>query len=62
MERIRWERPKVFGNLWPEGDLYDLITVLQIKARTAEDTGERLTLDEFAGLEGFDLAQLRPAE
>lgn len=39
----------------------DLITMLQVKARIAEDKGERLSLDEFARLEGWgdDLAQLR---
>jgi hypothetical protein len=39
----------------------DLVVVLQVRARMAEDTGERLTLDEFASLEGWeeDLAHLR---
>lgn len=37
----------------------DLITVLQIKTRLAEDTGERITLDEFARQEGFDLDEFR---
>ncbi len=38
----------------------DLVTVLQIKARQDEDTGERLSLAQFADEVGFDLAQLRP--
>ena len=40
---------------------FDLVTVLQIHARTARDTGERLTLDEFAEDTGWadELAQLR---
>lgn len=37
----------------------DLITMLQVKTRIAEDTGERVTLEEFAAEQGFDLAQLR---
>jgi len=37
----------------------DMVTVLQIKARMAEDTGERLSFAEFADRVGFDLAQLR---
>jgi hypothetical protein len=39
----------------------DLITVLQIKTRITEDTGERLTLNQFAELEGWgdELTQLR---
>ncbi len=43
------------------GTALDIVTVLQIKARITEDTGERLTLDEFADLEGWgdELAQLR---
>lgn len=43
------------------GYALDLVTVLQIQARTAADTGERLTLDEFARVEGWadELKQLR---
>jgi len=37
----------------------EMVTVLQVRARLASDTGERLTLAEFADQEGFDLAQLR---
>jgi hypothetical protein len=37
----------------------DLITALQVRARLAEDTGERLSFAEFADQVGFDLAQLR---
>jgi hypothetical protein len=41
------------------GYALDVVTMLQIKARLSKDTGERLSLDEFASQEGFDLAQLR---
>lgn len=41
------------------GYVLDLVTALQVKARIAEDTGERLTLHEFADQVGFDLEQLR---
>lgn len=39
----------------------DLITMLQVRKRIAKDTGERLSLDEFAQEEGWgdELAQLR---
>lgn len=37
----------------------DLVTMLQVRARMNEDTGERISLDEFASREGFDPAQLR---
>jgi hypothetical protein len=37
----------------------DLITALQLRVRLAEDTGERLSLAEFATQEGFSLARLR---
>lgn len=39
----------------------DLVTVLQVQIRMAHDTGERLTLDEFAEETGWadELAQLR---
>ncbi len=39
--------------------IFDVVTVLQIKARLAADTGERLTHAEFADQVGFDLEQLR---
>ncbi len=43
------------------GYALDLITMVQLKARLAADTGERLTLDEFADALGWpdELAQLR---
>lgn len=37
----------------------DLVTALQVQARLAEDTGERISLEDFAVSEGFDLSQLR---
>ena len=39
----------------------DLVTALQLKRRIAEDTGERLTLDQFAEVGGWadDLERLR---
>jgi len=42
-----------------QGYALDLVTVLQVRARIAEDTGERVSLLDFAAEHGFDLAQLR---
>lgn len=41
---------------------FDVVTVLQIKARMAADTGERLSFEEFADQVGFDLPKLRESE
>jgi len=40
----------------------ELITVFQAQARVAEETGERLSFEEFADQVGIDLAQPRAAE
>jgi hypothetical protein len=40
----------------------DLVTMLQVKARIAGDTGERLSFARFADEVGIDLEQLRASE
>ena len=40
----------------------EFVTVLQVKARLADDPGTRLSFEEFATEAGFDLEQLRAGE
>jgi hypothetical protein len=40
-------------------EAFDVVTVLQIKARIAADSGERLSFEEFADEVGFDLPESR---
>ena len=54
---------RVVSDSRDEADMaFDVVTVLQIKARMIADTGERLSFEEFAEKVGFDLPELRASE